>query len=123
MKDKELEFTDGKNRSSESKASKSIYDSKDLESLLDMGKMNPYGTIDKETFAEKVEKMGIEQMRNLAIRVGVTPTNRQNQMRKRLLDNFDSYVSRHRAVKSAPKPSVDPSSEEYKNIEHLLKFD
>lgn len=112
----EFDFADGKDRSVD------IHDSRQLEDLLDMGKMNAYGTHDKETFAERVAGMGIEQMRSLAIRVGVTPTNRQEEMRKRLLDNFDSYVSQHRAVRSAPKPSINPQSKEYKSIEHLLKF-
>lgn len=114
-KDKELEFSDGKKRD--------IHNSRHLEELLDMGKMNPYGTIDKELFAERVEVMGVEAMRSLAIRVGVTPTNRQEEMRKRLLNNFDSYISQNRHVRAVPKPALDPQSKEYKNIEHLLGFD
>lgn len=120
MKEEQLEFdfTDGKKRDGEPKYSQS-----EMEKILDMGKMNAYGTMDKETFAEKVETMGIDEMRTLAIKVGVAPTTRQSEMRKRLLNNFDSYVSRHRATETFPTPAVDPKSKEYKNIEHLLGFD
>lgn len=115
----EFDFSDGKNREKEG------YSQSELEKLLGVDKVNPYGTFDKDTFASKVETMGIDEMRNLAVRVGVMPTSRQGEMRKRLLNNFDSYIAQHRAVQTFPKPGVDPNSPEYKKLqdEGLIGFD
>lgn len=113
-----LHITDGKDRSAREKEVAKI---RELESLLGMQRVNPYGTADRTIFAEKVELMPLEEMRELSIRVGVTPTNRQNELRKRLLDNFDDFLRRHRqTVVGATNHSIDPRSKEYESIKDLL---
>ena len=65
--------------------------------------------------------MSLEEMRSLAMRVGVTPTNRQNEMRKRLVDNFDDYLRESRqTVVGITRHSIDPQSKEYAAIKDLL---
>lgn len=107
----EFDFTDGKNRDTEN-------DPKyDLEELLQLKKANPYGTLKKEVFEEKVQGMSLGEMRELAIRVGVTPTNRQNELRKRLVNNFDSYSAQHSTLTvNRPRKDIDPTSEAYKKL-------
>jgi len=117
---KNLHLTDGKNRDV-SQREQDIEKIKELEVLLGFAKINPYGTANKTLFAEKVEHMTLDDMRSLAMRVGVVPTNRQNEMRKRLLDNFDDYLRQSRqTVVGVTRPGLDPTSKAYDSIKDLL---
>lgn len=119
---KKLHITDGKNRNVVSKREEEIAQIKILEDLLGMHKVNPYGTADKRIFADKVEGMTLEQMRELAMKVGVAMTNRQNELRKRLVANFDDYLRRHRqTVVGVTRHPIDLNSEAYKEIKDLLE--
>lgn len=116
---KNLEITDAKDRISARKEEEA--ELLRWEKLLQTGKSNPYGTTDKKVFAAKVESMGIDDLRTLAVRVGVQPINRQSQLRKYLLDNFDDYIRRSRAnIPSQAKTSVPEDSDAYASIRHLL---
>ena len=100
-----------------------LEDVRNLEKLLDMGSNNPYGTIDKQIFREKVEAMTLDQMGSLAVRVGVQLSNRQSHLKTRLIDAFDDFQRRHRSVLGGIK--VNPSikdSPAIKNIQDLLEF-
>lgn len=100
-----------------------LEDVRNLEKLLDMGSNNPYGTIDKNIFREKVEAMTLDQMGTLAARVGVQLSNRQSLLRTRLIDAFDDFQRRHRAVLGGVK--VNPISNDnpaIAAIKDLLEF-
>jgi len=64
--------------------------------------------------------MDLEEKRQLAIRVGVTPVNNSTQLTERLLDNFENFISKSRMIQGTKMNEMDPSSEEYKKIKHLL---
>ncbi len=118
---KNLHLTDGKDRALSLKREDEITQIKALEDLLGMSKINPYGTADKTIFAQKVEGMTLEEMRDLSMRVGVAVTNRQNELRKRLLENFDDFLRKHRSnVVGVTRHSIDPKSEAYESIKDLL---
>ena len=50
----EFDFSDGKDRETNQPKERS---QAELEQLLDMGKMNPYQTLNKATFIERLEEM------------------------------------------------------------------
>lgn len=111
----EMEQTNGKNYELE--------DVRNLEKLLDMGSNNPYGTLDKSLFREKVEVMTLDQMGMLAGRVGVALSNRQSVLRTRLIDAFEDFQRRHRSLLGGIK--VDPmnkNSDAYAEISDLIGF-
>ena len=113
----EFDFSDGKDREQKKPKERS---QAELEQLLDMGKMNPYQTLNKSTFIERLDGMDLDEKRQLAIRVGITPVNNEDKLKQRLLDNFDDFISRSRMIQGTKTNGIDPSSEEYKNIKHLL---
>lgn len=118
---KNLHLTDGKDRNLPLKREEEISQIRALEDLLGMARVNPYGTADKTIFAQKVEGMTLEEMRELSMRVGVAVTNRQNELRKRLLANFDDFLRRHRSsVVGVTRHPIDPSSKAYEDIKDLL---
>lgn len=105
-----LEYSDGKNRD--------LDEIRNLESLLNMGSNNPYGTIDKRLFEERVEGMNLQQMADLAQRVGVSISNKTTILKERLLEAFDGFQRRHRAVLGG----VERHSPDSSDIEDLLAF-
>ena len=116
-KQDEFDFSDGKDRETNQPKERS---QAELEQLLDMGKMNPYQTLSKATFIERLDEMDLDEKRQLAIRVGVTPVNNNTQLTERLVDNFDDFISKSRMIQGTTTNDIDPSSEEYKKIKHLL---
>jgi|TARA_B100001094_G_C18149633_1_gene782881 hypothetical protein len=116
-KQEEFDFSDGKDRETNQPKERS---QAELEQLLDMGKMNPYQTLSKATFIERLEEMDLDEKHKLAIRVGITPVNNNTQLTERLVDNFDDFISKSRMIQGATSNDIDPSSEEYKKIKHLL---
>ena len=116
-KQEEFDFSDGKDRETNQPKERS---QAELEQLLDMGKMNPYQTLSKATFIERLDEMDLDEKRQLAIRVGVTPVNNNTQLTERLVDNFDDFISKSRMIQGTTSSDIDPSSEEYKKIKHLL---
>ncbi len=111
----ELEYSDGKVRN--------LDDIKKLEELLDIPRANPYGTLDLEIFKKKVETMSLNEMSNLASRVGVQLTNRQNVLRERLVVSCDNYLRRHRAnIGGVDITAAKRDDDAYNGIQDLLKF-
>ena len=65
--------------------------------------------------------MTLEEMRDLSMRVGVAVTNRQNELKKRLLENFDDFLRKHRStVVGVTRHPIDPKSKAYEEIKDLL---
>jgi hypothetical protein len=110
-----MDYSDGKVRT--------LDDIKKLEELLDIPRANPYGTLDLEVFKKKVETMSLNEMSNLASRVGVQQTNRQNVLRERLVVSCDSYLRRHRAnIGGVDITTAKRDDAVYNEIQDLLKF-
>ena len=61
----EFDVTDGKDRS---KFEKELQEVKELEELLGMPQMNPYGTLNRELFKRKLEDCSASELTDLAAR-------------------------------------------------------
>jgi len=93
-----------------------------LEKLLDMGGNNPYKTLNKQIFLERLERMNLDEARQLATRVGVVPVNRREELNNRLIDNFDDYIRRHQLlVGGFASKKIDPKSAVFDGIRDLIE--
>jgi len=115
----EFDVTDGKYRGGREEQ---IAQARELEELLGIHEMNPYKTLNKEIFSQKIESMSVSDMTSLAIEVGVPPTQNTSQLKKQLIQSFDLYARRHDVnVPSPAQPIIDESSPNYENTVRLFK--
>ena len=115
----EFDVTDGKERDKKEKALEEV---KELEELLGMPQMNPYGTLNRDIFRQKLESSSASELTDLAARVGVPRERNMNLLRKSLLKSFDFYAQKHNVtVQGNAKPIIDPSSPDYEKTVKLFK--
>ena len=115
----EFDVTDGKERDKKEKALEEV---KELEELLGMPQMNPYGTLNRDIFRQKLESSSASELTDLAARVGVPRERNMNLLRKSLLQSFDFYAQKHNVtVQGNAKPIIDPSSPDYEKTVKLFK--
>ena len=112
----------GSNEEKRSKRQKDLDDVKELEELLGMPQMNPYGTLNRDIFRQKLESLSAADLTDLAIKVGVPRERNMNLLRKSLLKSFDFYDQKHNVtVQGNAKPIIDPSSPDYEKTVKLFK--
>jgi len=117
--EKTISVTDGKLRASNFE--KSVEEVRRLEKLIGMSRMNPYGTQDRRIFAEKLQEMTLAEKKDLAMRVGIIPENREKLLDQRLNSEFDSFVKGAGVNIPGPaKPVVDKDHPKYSEIKRLL---
>ena len=112
----------GANEEKRNKRQKDLDDVKELEELLGMPQMNPYGTLTRDIFRQKLESLSAADLTDLAARVGVPRERNMNMLRKSLLKSFDFYAQKHNVtVQGNAKPIIDPSSPDYEKTVKLFK--
>lgn len=115
----ELEVTDGKDRDSFEEEVQRV---KELEELLGMPQMNPYGTLNRELFKRRLDDSSASELTDLAARVGLPRERNMNLLKKSLMKSFDFYGIKHNVtVQGEAKPIIDPSSPDYENAVKLFK--
>tara|TARA_R100000734_G_C3317504_1_gene110713 strand:+ start:536 stop:970 length:435 start_codon:yes stop_codon:yes gene_type:complete len=115
----EFDVTDGKDRSEKEKEIERV---KELEELLGMPQMNPYGTMHRDVFKQRVDASSAADLTDLAARVGLPRERNTNLLRKSLMKSFDFYVQKHNVtVQGEAKPIIDPSSPDYESAVKLFK--
>ena len=115
----EFDVTDGKDRSEKQKR---IDEVKELEDLLGMPRMNPYGTLHRDVFRQRVDASSVSELTDLAARVGVPRERNVNLLKKSLMKSFDFFVQKHNVtVQGTAKPVIDPSSPDYESAVKLFK--
>ena len=115
----EFDITDGKHRSSKQEQIEQV---KELEDLLGMPKMNPYGTLHRDIFKQRLDNCNASELTDLAARVGIPRERNMNLLRKSLMKSFDFYVQKHNVtVQGSSKPILDPSSPDYESTVRLFK--
>jgi hypothetical protein len=115
----EFDVTDGKERDKKQEALEEV---KELEELLGMPQMNPYGTLSRDIFRQRLDSSSASELTDLASRVGVPRERNMNLLRKSLLKSFDFYAQKHNVtVQGNAKPIIDPSSPDYEKTVKLFK--
>jgi hypothetical protein len=112
----EFEVTDGKDRDSDE-----IQKLKDLEEVLGIRQMNPYGTHSREIFDEKLDDMTVTDMQSLAMTIGFPPTRDRMALKRGLRKSFDSFLKSHSVgAVFQPQPIFDQNSPNYKEAVRLF---
>ena len=115
----DFDVTDGKERSAKEKEIEKV---KELEELLGMPQMNPYGTLHRDVFKDRVDSSSAADLTDLAARVGLPRERNTNLLRKSLMKSFDFYVQKHNVtVQGEARPIIDPSSPDYESTVKLFK--
>ena len=118
----EFNVVDGKERSElEEKISKA----RELEDLLGIKDVNPYGTNNKDVFASNLGSMSVGEMTTLAQRVGLPASSIDTPalLKKNLLKSFDIYVQQNNVtVAGTAEPVVDPKAEDYDEVKKLFEL-
>jgi len=111
-----FDVADGKDRDSEK-----LQKLKDLEALLGMDTMNPFGTLNREIFAERVDEMTLADLQSLAMRVGYPPSRDRLSLKSGLKKEFSDFLKKHGSgAYSQQEPIIDPSSPNYDSIVKLF---
>ena len=79
-----LSFADGKKEEEIRKA-------RELEELVGLNEVNPYGTTITSVFEEKLQEMALVDLQELAVSVGVFPSGTQTSLRNKLKKSFRDY--------------------------------
>ena len=112
----EFEITDGKDRDSNE-----IQKMKDLEEILGIKSVNPYGTLNREIFEEKLGDMTLTDMQSMAMQIGYPPTRDRHALKKGLRKSFDSFLKSHSVgAVYQPEPIFDQNSPNYKEAVRLF---
>jgi len=115
----DFDVTDGKDRDA---FDKEIEEIKELEELLGMPQMNPYGTLNREIFRRRLEDSSASELTDLAARVGLPRERNMQLLKNSLLKSFDLYGIKHDVtVHGQAKPIIDPSSPDYDSTVKLFK--
>ena len=114
----EFDVTDGKSRDAKAE---SIKKTRELEDLLGIKQCNPYQTLSKDVFADRLANASVAELTDLATRVGVTPAKHAKLLRKDLQKSFDIFVTQHNVtVAGHAEPILDPSSPDYDSAVKLF---
>ena len=93
---------------------------KDLEELLSVKQVNPFGTTNKEVLQEKMDEMTLTDLQTFAIKVGILPSGSKLSLKNKLLRAFKSHAGAGTGFNTGfNKPLVDPNS---KNAAEILKI-
>jgi hypothetical protein len=115
----DLDFADGKKEERIRKA-------EELEKLVGISDVNPYGTTIASVFEEKLKDMSLVDLQALAVKVGEFPSGTQTSLRNKLRKSFrdnqrgtGSFVSP--SLEQEVAQDVDKNSEAYKRALRLMK--
>ena len=115
----EFDITDGKERDAKQEEIDKV---KELEELLGMPQMNPYGTLHRDIFRQRLDSCSASELTDLAARIGIPRERNMSVLRKSLLQSFDFYAQKHNVtVQGNAKPIIDPSSPDYEKTVKLFR--
>ena len=84
---------------------------KDLEELLSVKQVNPFGTTNKEVLEEKMQEMTLTDLQTFAIKIGILPSGSKLSLRNKLMRAFKSHAGAGAGYNTGfNKPLVDPKS-------------
>ena len=99
-----------------------VQKAKELEELIGLSEINPYGTSIASEFEQKLNEMALVDMQELAVRVGVFPNGTKTSLKSKLLKGFNEY-NRGSMLMNAPQPIQlkKPNSKATKEALRLMR--
>lgn len=95
---------------------------KQLEEILGIKKMNPFGTSNLEVFKEKLSEMTIVDMQHMCEKVGIFASGSRQEIREKLLREFKS-TNKGTISMMVQNPSLilDPNNPKHQKTLKILK--
>ena len=95
---------------------------KQLEEILGIKKMNPFGTSNIEIFKEKLSEMTIVDMQHLCEKIGIFASGSRQQIKEKLLREFKS-TNKGSISMLVQNPSIvlDPNNPQHKETLKILR--
>ena len=95
---------------------------KQLEEILGIKKMNPFGTSNIEVFKEKLSEMTIVDMQHMCEKVGIFASGSRQEIREKLLREFKS-TNKGTISMMVQNPSLilDPNNPKHQKTLKILK--
>jgi hypothetical protein len=112
-----LQLADGKQR-----IDPDIQKVKELEEILGIKKMNPFGTSNLEVFKEKLNEMTIVDMQHMCEKIGIFASGSRQQIKEKLLREFKS-TNKGTISMLVQNPSfvLDPNNPKHKETIKILR--
>jgi hypothetical protein len=119
-----LEQTHGKleDTHKEDQIESAVTKARELDVILGMRKMSPFGTASLAVFEEDLAGMNLTDMRELAVKSGIFPSGNRTILKKKLLKGFSAYnKGAGEAAANIPlnKRTSLPDSELQKSIDDI----
>lgn len=95
---------------------------KQLEEILGIKKMNPFGTSNIEIFKEKLSEMTIVDMQHMCEKIGIFASGSRQQIKEKLLREFKS-TNKGSISMLVQNPSIvlDPNNPQHKETLKILR--
>lgn len=95
---------------------------KELEDILGIKKMNPFGTSNLEIFKEKLNEMTIVDMQHMCEKIGIFASGSRQQIKEKLLREFKS-TNKGTISMLVQNPSfvLDPNNPKHKETIKILR--
>lgn len=114
---KNLTLADGK-----AKIDSDIERVKELEDILGIKKMNPFGTSNIEVFKEKLNDMTILDMQNMCEKIGIFASGSRLDLKEKLMRQFKSHTKGSISMTvQNPAFQLDPNNPEHQKTLKLLR--
>ena len=97
-----------------------VQKAKELEELIGLSEINPYGTSIASEFEAKLQEMALVDMQELAVRVGVFPNGTKTSLKSKLLKGFSEY-NRAGMLMNAPQP-IKARNPNDKDVQEALRL-
>lgn len=112
-----LILTDGKNNNDPD-----IQKVKELEDILGIKKMNPFGTSNLEVFKEKLNEMTMLDLQNMCEKIGIFGSGSRMDLKEKLLRQFKQH-SRGSISMTTQNPAfiLDPNNPEHAKVIKILR--
>lgn len=97
---------------------------RELEMILGVSQISPFGTNELEIFEENLREMSITDLQRLANKIGINPFHEYPTLKKNLIREFQAYTknSRRNIMPSAVNSFVpDPNNPQHKDLLRILR--
>lgn len=95
---------------------------KELEDILGIKKMNPFGTSNLEIFKEKLNEMTILDMQNMCEKIGIFGSGSRLDLKEKLLRQFKSHNKGSISMTvQSPAFQLDPKNPDHQKTLKILR--
>jgi hypothetical protein len=100
-----------------------VQNMRELEVILGVSQISPFGTNELEIFEENLKEMSITDLQRLANKIGINPFHEYPTLKKNLIREFQAYTKNSRRnIMPSPVNSFvpDPNNPEHKKLLKIL---